>query len=147
MLGKFKNGIETLLTSVQIWETMSPYCYQNLTLGFILNLKREFVMQRRTIILPSTQRSMCQICRSSNWCRASNLRSMSEKPLRGCTIIGTLPMMELNIWGLTSIFHQKLCPLPWRNPQSLPVALWVVPLVIVHGNLSSPENSFFLSHC
>lgn len=139
LLPGFNNVCQILVLWV-LWTLLS--CQEKLVLPKILhgicrfNMKREFVMRRRIIIYRSTRRSMFRICRWSSWCRALNPRSLWGRHSRGCTITGTLPMMESSIWGLTSIFHRKLCPPPWRNPPSPSVALRVVRPAIAHGSAS-----------
>lgn len=102
---------------------------------FFLLLQRESAMQRRITILQNTQRSMSQICRQLSSCKALNPRVTCVRLLLGCTITGTSPMMELSIWGLTSIFHLKSCLPPWRNLPNLLADHLVAHRVTAHGNI------------
>ena len=99
--------------------------------------QREFAMPRRTTIWPSTRKSMCQICKWSSWCRASNLRSTFARHLPGCITTGTSQTMALSFWGLTWISLQKLSRLLWRNKLSPLVDHLVAHLETAHGKSSA----------
>lgn len=122
------------MTQIRVWVIFLSSDYVSYVL---VKLQREFAGPRRISIFQSIPRSMFRICRWLSWCRASSPRSMCVRHSHGCTTTGTSPMMGLSFWGLTSIFHQRLCPIPWRNLQGPLVDQWVARLVTDPGNWRS----------